>query len=368
MKVMIAGGGTGGHLFPGLAVAEVLKERGVKEILFVGTSRGIESRVVPREGYRLHFIRSTGIVGKSFIVALQGFFNIFLSIIDSAKIIKSFRPDVVIGVGGYASFSPILVARLMGIPSVILEQNAIPGLTNRILSRFSDAVCITYHESFPFFPSSKTVLTGNPVRKKILEGSREGAYKLFGLSPQKETVFVFGGSSGASSINRAMIAALPFLQDLKESIQFLHQSGERDYELVKGAYRSYGLSGIVAPFIYQMAEAYQIADIIISRAGATTLAEITALGKAAILIPYPHAAQRHQELNAKKLHDMGAAIMILDNELSGERLAKEIKRLLKDQTLKSELERNSRAFGRPDAADSVVSIIESVVNRRKKVK
>ncbi len=364
MKVIIAGGGTGGHLFPGLAVAEALKERGVTDILFVGTEKGIEARVIPREGYRVQFIRSRGIVGKSLLRSIEGFYTLFFSIIDSLRILRSFRPDIVIGVGGYASFGPIFVSRLMGIPSVILEQNSIPGLANRILGRFSSAVCITYHESFHFFPPSKTILTGNPIRRRIADGSREGGYRLFGLSPQKDTVFIFGGSSGATSINRAMLSALKELLDLKDSVQFLHQTGDRDYELVKDAYRSYGMSGTVAPFIYQMPEAYAVADIIISRAGATTLAEITALGKAAILIPYPYAAGRHQEYNAKKLHEMGAAIMIPDNEITGERLAAEIKRLLKDKTLRRELEKNSRAFGRPEAADSVVNIIESVLSKR----
>ncbi|MCX7794675.1 MAG: undecaprenyldiphospho-muramoylpentapeptide beta-N-acetylglucosaminyltransferase [Thermodesulfovibrionales bacterium] len=365
MRVIIAGGGTGGHLFPGIAVAERLKEKGVRDILFIGTERGIEARVIPREGYRLEFIRSSGIVGKSLVRTFQGLINIILSIIDSFRILRFYRPDVVIGVGGYASFGPVVVSRFMGIPSIILEQNSIPGLANKVLSRFASAVCITYHESFNFFPSSKTILTGNPVRLRIMEGSREGGLRLFGLSSQKNTVLIFGGSSGARSINRAVVDSLPYLVDLKDAVQFLHQTGDIDYEFVKEAYRKYGMSGTVAPFIYQMPEAYAVADLIISRSGATTLAEITALGKAAILIPYPFAAGRHQEFNARKLHDMGAAIMLTEKELNGERLAKEIKRLLKDEALKRDLEKNSRAFGRPDAAGAVVSLIEAVVNKKR---
>ncbi len=365
MKVIIAGGGTGGHLFPGIAVAERLRKEGIKDILFIGTANGIEARVIPREGYRIEFIRSSGLVGKSILKTLQGLLNIFLSITDSIKIIRSCRPDAVIGVGGYASFAPVFVSSFFGIPTVILEQNSIPGLTNRVLSRFASAVCITYHESFNFFPSRKTILTGNPIRARILEGSREGGMRLFGLSPQKYTVFIFGGSSGAKNINRAVMGSLPYLADLKEDLQFLHQTGDSDYEQVKEAYRKYSMSGTVAPFIYQMPEAYAVADLIISRAGATTLAEITALGKAAILIPYPYAAQRHQEFNAKKLHDMGAAIMILEKELTGERLAREIKRLLKDESLRKDLEKNSRAFGRPDATGAVVDLIKTMVNKKR---
>lgn len=367
MRVIIAGGGTGGHLFPGIALAEALKERGVRDILFVGTEKGIEAKVVPREGYRIEFIRSSGIVGKSIFKKAKGFFDIFLSIKDSLKMLRRFSPDIVIGVGGYASFGPVFVSKLMGVPTLILEQNSIPGFANRLLSRFADAVCITYHESFNFFPSSKTVLTGNPVRRRILHGSREGAYRLFGLSPQKTTIFIFGGSSGASSINKAMISSLPYLVELKDTIQFLHQTGDKDYEAVRDAYRKYEMSGTVAPFIYQMAEAYAVSDIVISRAGATTLAEITALGKAAILIPYPYAAGRHQEFNAKKLHEMGAAIMMPDSELSGERLSGEIKRLLNNNDLRAELEKNSRAFGRPDAAEAVLKIMDALLNRNNKI-
>lgn len=368
MRVAIAGGGTGGHLYPGIAVAERLKEKGVRDILFIGTERGIEARVIPREGYRIEFIRSSGIVGKSILKTFKGMINLILSIIDSIKILRRYNPDIVIGVGGYASFAPVFLSRFMGIPSIILEQNSIPGLANKILSRFANAVCITYHESFNFFPSSKTVLTGNPVRMRIMEGSREGGLRLFGLSPQRDTVLIFGGSSGARSINRAVVDSLPYLIDLKDSVQFLHQTGDNDYEFVKEAYRRYGLSGTVAPFIYQMPEAYAVADLIVSRAGATTLAEITALGKAAILIPYPYAAGRHQEFNARKLHDMGAAIMLSERELSGERLAKEIKRLLKDQALKKDLEKNSRAFGRPEASLAVVNLVEAVLNKKKEAK
>lgn len=364
MKVIIAGGGTGGHLFPGIAVAERLRKEGIRDILFIGTVNGIEARVIPREGYRIEFIRSSGLVGKSILKTLQGILNIFLSIIDSIKIIRSYRPDAVIGVGGYASFAPVLVSRFFGIPTVILEQNSIPGLANRVLSRLASAVCITYHESFNFFPSRKTILTGNPIRARILEGSREGGMRLFGLSPQKYTVFIFGGSSGARNINRAVMDSLPYLSEMKELLQFLHQTGDSDYEHVREAYRKYSMTGTVAPFIYQMPEAYAVADLIISRAGATTLAEITALGKAAILIPYPHAAQRHQEFNAKKLHDMGAAIMIPERELTGERLAREIKRLLKDESLRKDLEKNSRAFGRPDATGAVVDLIETMIDKK----
>ncbi|MFN3739131.1 MAG: undecaprenyldiphospho-muramoylpentapeptide beta-N-acetylglucosaminyltransferase [Thermodesulfovibrionales bacterium] len=364
MKVVIAGGGTGGHLFPGIAVAERLRQEGIKDILFIGTVNGIEARVIPREGYKIAFIRSSGIVGKSILKTLQGLLNILLSIIDSIKIIRSYRPDAVLGVGGYASFAPVLVSRFLGIPAVILEQNSIPGLANRVLSRLASAVCITYHESFNFFPSRKTILTGNPVRARILEGSREGGMRLFGLSPQRYTVFIFGGSSGARNINRVVMDSLPYLVEMKEELQFLHQTGDRDYEVVKEAYRKYSMSGTVAPFIYQMPEAYAVADLIISRAGATTLAEITALGKAALLIPYPYAAQRHQEFNAKKLHDMGAAIMIPESELTGERLAREIKRILRDESLRKDLEKNSRTFGRPDATGAVVDLIETMINKK----
>jgi UDP-N-acetylglucosamine--N-acetylmuramyl-(pentapeptide) pyrophosphoryl-undecaprenol N-acetylglucosamine transferase len=366
MKVIIAGGGTGGHIFPGLAIAEEFKNRNERtEVIFVGTEYGIEARVIPREGYTIKFLRAEGIVGVSVLKKIRAIIKMFLSVIDSYRIIRTVRPDIVIGVGGYASGAIVFISSLMSIPTMILEQNSIPGLTNKILGKFVNAICTTYQESISFFPKAKTFLTGNPIRIHILKGDTDSGYKLFSLDRDLFTVFIFGGSSGARSINITVIDALNYLYDLKDKIQFLHQTGISDYEKTRELYRKYGFKGTITPFIYQMGEAYAVADLVISRAGATTLAELTALGKPALLIPYPYAAGHHQEMNARKLLEMGAARMILNSKLKGESLAQDIKELYMHETLRAEMQRNSRALGRPDAGAKAVDIAMSLIRKSK---
>lgn len=364
MKVVIAGGGTGGHLFPGLALAEELKRRrGDTEIFFVGTEHGIEARIIPREGYPIRFVRAAGFVGVSPARKLEAALMSLLSLNDARKILNAVRPDVVVGVGGYASGAIVLVAHFKSIPTIIHEQNSVPGLANKILGRFVDRVCVTYHESLSYFPLGKTFLTGNPIRMKILKGESGSAYKLFSLDEKLFTVFVFGGSSGARSINTAMVEALNHLSDLRDKIQFLHQTGDRDYENIREAYRKANAKGTVAPFIYQMAEAYAAADLVVSRAGATTLAEITALGKPAILIPYPYAAGRHQEFNAVKLREMGAAHVIMESDLKGEAVAAVIREMYESDQARADMKTASMGLGRPDAcgriADLTISLARS---------
>jgi UDP-N-acetylglucosamine--N-acetylmuramyl-(pentapeptide) pyrophosphoryl-undecaprenol N-acetylglucosamine transferase len=318
MRVMIAGGGTGGHLFPGLAVADEFRSRDAStEVVFVGTEYGIEARIVPREGFQIRFLRAEGLVGVSMVRKVKAAAKILLSVIDSYRIITSVRPDLVIGVGGYASGTTTLLAFFLSIP----------------------------------------------IRIQILKGSMGSAYKLFSLERGLFTIFSFGGSSGARSINRALVDALNHMRDLRDKIQFLHQTGPRDYENVRDAYRKAEFKGTIAPFIYQMGEAYAVADIVISRAGATTLAELTALGKASILIPYPYAAGNHQELNARKLREIGAAKMIPDRELNGETLARVIRELYEDEKMRADMERSSRAVGRPDACARVVDIAMSLIKQ-----
>ena len=367
--MIIAGGGTGGHLFPGLAIAEEFKRRDENnEVVFVGTEHGIEARIIPREGYPIRFLRSEGIVGKSPVGRIKAMAKLVLSALDAHRILKLLTPDIVIGVGGYSSGAIVMIAGLKSIPTMIHEQNSVPGLTNRILGRMVQRVCVTYHESASSFPMGKTFLTGNPIRGKILRGDREAAYRLFSLSEDMFTVFIFGGSSGARSINRAMVDALNHLTDLKDKIQFLHQTGDKDFENIRDAYRKAGVRGTVAPFIYQMAEAYAVADVVVSRAGATTLAEITALGKPAILVPYPYAAGRHQECNALKLREMGAAFMMPEDEMRGETLAKNIRELYDNGALRAEMQRSSQGLGRPDACSKIVDIAMSLVRSEKKEK
>ncbi len=364
MRIIIAGGGTGGHVFPGIAIADEITGRDESaEVIFVGTEKGIEGAVVPHEGYNIRFLRAEGMVGRSMIKKIRSLLKVVLSIYDSYKIIHEFRPDAVIGVGGYASFGMVLTSRLFSIPTLVTEQNSIPGLANRILGRFVNAVCVTYHDSLSFFPKEKTYITGNPVRQVIMRGEREKAYDLFSLDRDRFTILVFGGSAGATMINRAVCDSFNHLTDLRNQIQFLHQTGRSDIEWVKETYRKWGFKGTVAPFIFEMAEAYAVSDLVISRAGATTLAELTAVGRPAILIPYPFAAARHQEENARRLVDMGAARMIMDSDLNGEVLSEEIKALFGNHELRINMEKAARSLGRPDAARHIVDIMMSLIKQ-----
>jgi len=364
MRVIIAGGGTGGHLFPGVAVAEeFLKRAPSTKVVFIGTEHGLEARVIPREGYPIEFLSAQGLVGKDFLRKIVAAYLFLVSICQSLRIISSVRPDVIIGVGGYASVGMVVAARLRGIKTMIMEQNSVPGFANRFLGSFADAVAVTYQESISFFPRGKTFLTGNPVRKKILFKEAADPHVAFGLEKDKFSVLIFGGSLGARTLNNAMTEALHYLLDLRQNIQFLHQTGEKDLKNVLESYKKLGFHGTVFPFIYQMSDAYSVADLIICRAGATTLSEITAIGKAAILVPYPHAASNHQELNARKLEDMGAAKVILDRHLTGEVMAKAIRELYGNPDKRREMQKASKAFGRTDAAEKIVDLSMSLTRR-----
>lgn len=331
MRLLIAGGGTGGHLFPGIAVAEEFLARDpANEVLFVGTERGIEARAVPAAGYRLELISAAGIRGKGGLSQIRGAAMMLYGYAQSRKILKEWRPDMVMGVGGYASLPMVLAARGMQIPCSIHEQNAIPGFTNRLLARFADRVFITLDESARFFPKGKTLLTGNPLRRQILDlVEGQAPPSLAGVPFHQEgsagaepfRLFIFGGSQGAHAINMAMLAALPHLERYAARLEITHQTGEKDAPEVAEAYRTLGFNASVMPFIQDMAAAYRRADLVICRAGATTIAEVTACGKACLFIPFPHAVDDHQRRNAEAFLKKGAGFMLLERELSGERLA-----------------------------------------------
>jgi len=367
MRVIIAGGGTGGHLFPGIALAEELINKAISskdEIVFVGTEYGIEARIIPKEPYQLKFIRAQGFVGKSLLSKIKAIIYLSLGFFDSLRILKHINPQVVVGIGGYASLPTIISARFKGLPTIILEQNSRPGLANKILGNLVDAIAITYQDSVSYFPEHKTYLTGNPIRKTIIKRDRHSAHSVFSLAHDKFTVFIFGGSAGASSINRATSEALNYIQDLRQNIQFIHQTGNKDFNALKESYRRLDFKAHVAPFIYEMSEAYSAADLVICRAGATTLAELTAIGRAAILIPYPYAAGDHQDSNARKLADMGAAKIIQDKELNGELLAKTLRELYINTYLRLEMQKMSLALGKIDAGDKIVNIMLSLIKKK----
>lgn len=353
MRLIVAGGGTGGHLFPGIAVAEEFMARdSSNEVLFVGTERGIEARVLPRLGYRLECIATAGLRRVSLVARIKGVWLLLVSYLQSKRIVREFRPDLVLGVGGYASGPLVLAARRLGCPCFIHEQNALPGLTNRLLAKRAKKVFISIEESRKYVPTAKALLTGNPLRRQILEGARKARPDTEG--PVDFHLFVFGGSAGAHRINLAMTEALPHLVEFKERMTITHQTGESDLSTVRDAYKAAGFQAEVMPFIDDMAEAYRRADLVVCRAGATTVAEVTMCGKACVFIPFPYATDDHQRKNAEALVDRGAGFMILDRELSGKGLAKMISELALDPERLESVGSNAAALARPDAAKAIV--------------
>jgi len=350
MRVVIAGGGTGGHLFPGIAIAEEFLRRDKKtEVLFVGTQRGIESKLLGPSGYKLSTIDVEGIKGRGIRALIKGFYQIPQSMWQSRRILKEFRPGIVIGVGGYASGPAVLAAYFMGLPTAIAEQNAAPGITNIILGKFVDKIFVTYAGTADSFPASKVLVSGNPVRAAFTSvRSRQKAAKDF------QQLLIFGGSQGAQAINKSIVEMLPQLQKIKNNIRILHQTGARDVEPVSEAYARYGIRAEVTAFIVDMADAYRHADLIICRAGATSLAEITTAGKAAILIPFPFATNDHQTKNAEAMAEKGAAIMIQEKDLSGDKLFAVVEKLLQDPQKLRLMEENSATLGDVNAAATIV--------------
>jgi len=331
-------------------VAEEFLAAPGNEVLFVGTSRGIEARMVPKLGYRLEVITASGVKGLGTAAKVKSSARLLVGCLQARRILKKFAPDVVLGVGGYASAPVLLAAKAMGIPTFVHEQNAIPGLTNRLLGRFARRVFISMEQAADYFPRYSTVLTGNPIRKEILWGFQE-----HNASAGKFSVLVFGGSAGAHSINMAMVAALPHLAAVRDKLEITHQTGEKDLEEVREGYRAQGFAADVKPFIDNMSAAYGAADLVICRAGATTIAEITACGKACIFIPFPYATDDHQRKNAESLVEKQAGFMILDKELSGERVAREIVELMEKPELLVETEQNAKKLAHLDAAQVIVT-------------
>ena len=353
MNVVIAGGGTGGHLYPGIAVARELASRvpGIR-ISFAGTSQGIEARVVPREGFALDLIRSGGIKGKSIAVRARGGLLLVPGLIDAWRIVTAREPNLVIGVGGYSSGPVVLAAALRGVPTLLLEQNAVPGLTNRLLAPIARAAAVTFESTTAFF-GPRAFVSGNPVRPEFLAPAapieESGAD---GRSPDVQ-VLVFGGSQGAHAINVAMVEAAKELAARIPHLRLTHQTGERDLEMVRSAYEQAGVAADAAAFFDDMARRIGRADLIVCRAGATTLAEVTAAGKPSILVPLPTATDDHQRQNAESLAQAGAAEVLLQ-PMTGRALADRIAALAEDGGRRARMARAARALAKPDAARVIV--------------
>ena len=359
LRIVIAGGGTGGHLYPGIAIArEVLARRPDATVTFAGTARGLESKVIPREGFQLDLLRSAGVKGRSTAAIARALALLPVGAADAWRIVSRRRPSLVIGVGGYSSGPVVMTAALRGIPTMLAEQNAVPGLTNRILARVVKAAAVTFDSTLTFF-GRRGFVAGNPVRSEFFATDRaDGTDKTTAADaergrPGRAKVLIFGGSQGAHAINVAMVEAAPRLA-ADGSLDLTHQTGERDVELVRGAYRDAGLPARVEPFLFAMDREMKQADVIVSRAGATSIAELTAAGRAAILVPLPTATDDHQRKNAEVLARAGAAELIEQKDLTGEALALRLLALAHDAGRRQRIAAAARTFARPDAARVIV--------------
>ncbi len=353
MRLILAGGGTGGHLFPGLAVAREFQKRDAEtKILFVGSERGIEGRILPKEGFPLEAVPIKGIKGRGIRGLLEALYYLPISFFRSLGIISRFRPECIIGLGGYASAPLLFAAALKRIRCAIMEQNLRPGLTNRLLGRVVDRVFTSFSESSSYFPRSKVVVTGTPVRWQGLPKVEKES---------KFTLLVFGGSAGAHKINLCILDALKSLKDIASGLRVVHQTGATDLASVREGYASLPFQSEVLLFIDEMDWAYAQADLIVCRAGASTIAEITTFGKGAILLPYPYAADDHQRWNAQALGKSGAAEVILDQNLSGEKLAQLIRDLHVDRGRLKSLGQAAEKLGRPKAAKLIVDEVYTLI-------
>jgi UDP-N-acetylglucosamine--N-acetylmuramyl-(pentapeptide) pyrophosphoryl-undecaprenol N-acetylglucosamine transferase len=365
-RIVIAGGGTGGHLFPGIALAQELKTRDKNaEIIFVGTKKGIESKKLPQLGFDLVKISILGLSRKATFKNLLVPLCLVRGMIQSFVFLGKFNPDLVVGTGGYVSYPVLLLANLKGIPTLIQEQNSYPGITTRLLASRADKVCLTYGSSLKHFRQykknpDKFKVLGNPIRKGITYGDRALAQKKFNLKADQKTIFIFGGSQGAHRINMAVLEAL---DDINDDFQILWQPGEKDFDYVSEKVKSKKINISLFPFINEMGLAYAAADLVVSRSGALTLAEITACGKPAILIPYPFAAADHQRFNAQELEDKGAAKVILENQLDGKKLAGLINQLLSDEDALKRMSQASKTLAKPDAASKIADEIEQLLKK-----
>ena len=363
LRIVIAGGGTGGHLFPGIAIAQEFISRAPEtEVLFVGTDRVFEKSIVSENGFRHQSISAEGIKGRSWWRKLFSVLKLPKGIFQSLWILLKFRPHLVVGMGGYSAGPVVIGAWLIGTKRVLHEQNVLPGITNRVLSRVSNFIFVSFKETEKYFGGHRVMVAGNPVRHEIWGAAAETARANHREKPF--SVLIIGGSQGAHSINMAMMDALDHITDGKR-YRFVHQTGSEDESEVKTRYRNMGIKAVVKPFFKDMADRFQDADLIICRAGATTVAEITALGKAAVFIPYPYAADNHQVLNAKDLETAGAAEMILEHGLSGAGLAERISFYTERPDLLRRMEKCARELGKPFAAKTIVDECYTILNVEK---
>jgi UDP-N-acetylglucosamine--N-acetylmuramyl-(pentapeptide) pyrophosphoryl-undecaprenol N-acetylglucosamine transferase len=352
MRVIIAGGGTGGHVIPALAIARELKSRYDAEVLFVGTARGIENRLVPQAGFGLMRIKVGALKNVGLVTRLRTLFGLPLAILEARKILEAFAPDVVVGVGGYASGPAMAAAILARIPTLAFEPNLVPGFANKMVGQRVSAAAVHFEETKKFFRNPQVV--GVPVRAEFFA---IGPVNAASSQPRAQTLLVFGGSQGAHAINQAMVGAIGILLRQIPGLRVIHQTGERDYNDVQAAYAGGGTAAEVSAFIDNMSQAFAQADLLVCRSGASTVAEIAAAGRPAIFIPLPTAADDHQRRNAEAIVAGGAAVMILQAELTPERLAQVVSELLADPRQLKEMSERAKALSHEDAAGRMAQMV-----------
>ncbi|GMB08551.1 UDP-N-acetylglucosamine-N-acetylmuramylpentapeptide N-acetylglucosamine transferase [Thermolongibacillus altinsuensis] len=363
MKIVVSGGGTGGHIYPALAfINEVKKRQNDVDFLYIGTERGLESNIVRQAGIPFRAIEISGFKRKISFENVKTIIRFLKGVQECKQILKAYQPDIVLGTGGYVCGPVVFAASQLGIPTVIHEQNSIPGLTNKFLSRYVQKIAVCFEEAKAYFPAEKVVLTGNPRASEVIGKDGTKAKKELGLNEQKKTVLIVGGSRGARPINDA------FLEVLKEAgtkpYQFLYVTGEVHYDKVIRAVNDVGNPSnvVIKPFIHNMPEVLAGIDLIVARAGATTLAEITALGIPSILIPSPYVTNNHQEKNARALSAKGAAIVRLESELSGKRLLYDIDEILLNEQTLTKMKEASLKLGIPDAAERLYHVMMGLIS------
>ena len=350
MRAILAGGGTGGHVIPAIAIANELQKNYSAEILFIGTARGIENRLVPAAGYPLQLVRVGALKNVSLMTRAKTAFDLPRAVWDASRMLNEFAPDVVIGVGGYASGPAMLAAIVKHIPTLAFEPNVVPGFANRVVARFVSGAAVHFEKTAEYFRRAEVL--GVPVRQAF-----------FAIGPKRggsPTVLVFGGSQGAHAINQAMIRCLPELRRQAPGIHIIHQTGERDYAEAQAAYRDLGESAEVFKFIEDMPAAFARADLVVCRSGASTVAEITASGRPAIFVPFPRAADDHQRVNAEALANAGAAVVVEESKLDGVWLAETIAALLSDPSRLRVMSEAARSLAHPHAARDIAAMAARV--------
>ncbi|MGG0717809.1 undecaprenyldiphospho-muramoylpentapeptide beta-N-acetylglucosaminyltransferase [Robertmurraya massiliosenegalensis] len=361
MRIVVSGGGTGGHIYPALAlIREIQKENKEAEFLYIGTEKGLEGKLVPRENIPFKSIHITGFKRKLSFDNMKTIYRFIKGVSDSKKMLKQFKADVVIGTGGYVCGPVVYAAAKLGIPTIIHEQNSVPGLTNKFLSRYVNKIAICFEEAKNFFPNEKVVFTGNPRASEVLGQDGVKGRLSVDLKTGERAVLIFGGSRGARPINEAVIKSLSELGS--KPYQILYITGDAHYNEVLKEVELVGnpANVVIKPFVHNMPEVLAGIDLTVSRAGATTLAELTSLGIPSILIPSPYVTNNHQEKNALSLSDRGAAKLLLEKELTSKKLVEEIDRILMDEKLLNSMKKSAKELGIQDAAKRLYNVMEEL--------